>query len=278
MNTQVIGTSRHLTVNGRMAFVESYGQGRPLLCIHSAGQSGVQWRHSIAGLADLGYQVIVPDLPGHGRSELPAGGPVTDLGRYAAFCVDLLRTLSVTRPYVVGCSIGGKIALDIATRIPGELAGVVTMAADAHNTDGQSDAGLLRAMEDAVSPSRSDRTYYGTLLACGASVDAARREVIAEMHRREDPQVSTSDLIAWNRHDLRDRLTDITCPVHLLVGADDFWMNPASAEATADRITGARFTVLDGIGHYPMEEIVDFPAVLHGWLSELPTSPTPLGG
>jgi pimeloyl-ACP methyl ester carboxylesterase len=255
-------------VDGTPAFVQQAGEGQPVLCLHTAGQSGVQWRDTIGDLAALGYRVVVPDLPGHGRSEPAPGGPVRDLGGYAGWCESLIRQLDLRRPYLVGCSIGGKIALDLAVRAGDELAGVVAMAADARNT-AVSARGLERELEDAAAPSRTDRTHLGTLAVVGRSVPRQRAELIATMHRREDPAVTTSDLLGWATHDLRVALPTIGCPAHLVVGDDDLWLDPEQVRWAADRIPGARFTLLEGIGHYPMEEIEGFAALLAGWLAEL---------
>ncbi|HEY2206561.1 MAG TPA: alpha/beta hydrolase [Pseudonocardia sp.] len=264
-------TARYLELDGAEVFVELAGEGTPVLCLHTAGQSGVQWRGVTAGLAARGHHVVVPDLPGHGRSEPAPGGPVTDLGEYAAWCLRLLDRLELARPYVVGCSIGGKIALDLACRASDRLAGVVALAADAWTGDRPPERGLRRELADVAAPSRTDRTYLGTLAVLGRSVPAARAELIATMHRREDPAVSTSDLIGWTTHDLRERLPDVRCPVHLVVGADDLWLDVPAVRWAAERIPGARCTVLNGIGHYPMEEIDGFDERLAGWLAELPT-------
>ncbi|MGY2082766.1 alpha/beta fold hydrolase [Blastococcus sp. SYSU DS0539] len=258
----------YLPVGGAPAYVERSGEGPPVLCLHTAGQSGVQWRGTTDRLVALGYSVIVPDLPGHGRSEPAPGGPVRDLGEYAQWCLELLELLEVERPFVVGCSIGGKIALDLAVRAGGSLAGVVAMAADARNSR-TSVSGLRRELEDAAAPSRSDRTYFGTLAVVGRRVPPERAELIATMHRREDPLVSTSDLLGWATHDLRASLHEIACPTHLVVGDDDLWLDPADVVWTAQQIPRGEVTVLEGIGHYPMEEMDDFPAVLHGWLTDL---------
>jgi pimeloyl-ACP methyl ester carboxylesterase len=258
---------RYVEVGGALAFVEEHGAGTPVLCLHTAGQSGVQWRHVAPGLAAAGYRVIVPDLPGHGRSEPAPKGPVTDLGDYAAWCAELLDVLGVRRPFVAGCSIGGKITLDLATRIP--VSGIVAMAADAWTGGRPSERGLRRELSDVAAPSRADRTEWGTLAVVGRSVPAGRAALIATMHRREDPAVSTSDLIGWTTHDLRGRLGGIGCPAHLVVGSDDLWVPEAGVRAAAAEIPGSRFTLLDGIGHYPMEEIEGFAGVLAGWLAEL---------
>lgn len=269
--------SRYLDVHGTSVYVQQAGTGPAVLCLHTAGQSGVQWRHTIGELAARGYHVVVPDLPGHGRSEPAPAGPVRDLAVYGRWCLSLIDALGLERPFVVGCSIGGKIALDVAVRAGARLAGVVAMAADAHNT-GVSVRGLERELEDAAAPSRTDRTHLGTLAVVGRSVPTERAELIATMHRREDPAVSTSDLIGWATHDLRDGLLRVCCPTHLVVGDDDLWLNPAQVRWAADRIPGARYTVLEGIGHYPMEEIEGFADVLADWLAELAATTTPTEG
>jgi pimeloyl-ACP methyl ester carboxylesterase len=248
--------------------VEIAGAGKPLVCLHTAGQNGVQWRAAIEPLAELGYQVMVPDLPGHGRSDPAPEGPVRDLGRYGDWCIALIEALGLDRPAVVGCSIGGKIALDLAVKTGSTLSGVVAMAADARNRKLRVTA-LERELADVDAASRSDRTYYGTLAVLGRSVSAQRAERIALMHRREDPAVTTSDLIGWASHDVSDQLPAIACPVHLVVGEDDLWLDADDARSAAARIPDGRFTLLPGIGHYPMEELADFPALLHGWLREL---------
>jgi pimeloyl-ACP methyl ester carboxylesterase len=258
-------------IGGTTAFVEDIGEGQPVLCIHTAGQSGVQWRHVGEALASRGYRVLVPDLPGHGRSEPALGGPVRDLGNYGEWCGAVIDAFGLDRPFVAGCSIGGKIALDLACRRGATLRGVVAMAADAgmDKTAGRAFArGLERELEDSAAPSRSDRTYFGTLAVVGQSVPRERQRLIAEMHRREDPIISNSDLIGWALFDRWSSLASIACPVHLVVGEDDLWVPSPGVERTSSLIPGARYTKLPGIGHYPMEEVDHFAAVLDGWLHE----------
>ena len=258
----------YLEIDSAVGFVETSGTGTPLLCIHTAGQSGVQWRQVLRELPDLGYHVVVPDLPGHGRSDNAVAGPVVDLSVYADWLAEVATQLGLVAPLVVGCSIGGKIALDLAARGPVRPRAVVAMAADAYNPQ-LSVAGLQRSLEDAASPSRADRTFFGTLSSVGAAVPAEQARVVAAMHRREDPVVSTSDLIGWRTHDLRDRLGDIDCPVRLIAGVDDFWLDPAAVAWAAGQIRDADFALMDGVGHYPMEEIPQFPQRLDAWFREL---------
>jgi pimeloyl-ACP methyl ester carboxylesterase len=260
----------YLDVAGTRSFVLEEGEGQPVLCLHTAGQNGVQWRDVQSELAALGYRVVVPDLPGHGKSEPAPNGPVRDLGVYAEWCEALIDQLELERPFVVGCSIGGAITLRLAVRRGDRLAGAVAMAAHGGSDSGRLTVrGLERELVDSAAPSRSDRTYFGTLAVVGAGVPAERAETIARMHRREDPQISTSDLIGWATHDVLDALPGVACPTHLVVGGDDLWLDPGDVRRAADLIPDSQFTLLDGIGHYPMEELDGFAETLHGWLEDL---------
>ncbi|MEB8337188.1 alpha/beta fold hydrolase [Streptomyces endophyticus] len=268
--TRIRHEARYLEIGGALGYVEEvYADEAPaVLCLHTAGQSGVQWRRTSEELAALGYRVIVPDLPGHGRSEPAPSGPVEDLSQYADWCQLLMSALKLERPYVVGCSIGGKIALDLAVRAGDEPAGAVVLAAEA-GPGRVNVAGLRRELQDLAAPSRSDRTYLGTLAVVGSAAPPATAELIATMHRREDPAVSSADLIGWGTHDVRDALGSARCPVQLVAGEDDLWLDPEQVRRTAQALPHGRHVLLPGVGHYPMEEIDGFARLLHGWLRQL---------
>ncbi|GAA4284367.1 alpha/beta hydrolase [Brevibacterium daeguense] len=259
--------AHYLDLGGALAFAEDWGDvdAQPILAIHTAGQSGVQYRRVAGDLAALGYRVIVPDMPGHGHSEPSPGGPVTDLGDYAEFNLAVLDRLGIQHPIVIGCSIGGKITLDIAIRAGSGIRAAIAMAANADRGFVNVRA-MQRELNDISTPARSDRTYWGTRAVVGSAVNEDRRELIARMHCREDPQISSSDLIAWGNHDIFDRLHRITAPTRLVAGTGDLWIDPASVRRAAEQIPGAEFSLLEGIGHYPMEEMTDFAPVVHDWI------------
>jgi pimeloyl-ACP methyl ester carboxylesterase len=257
--------AHYLEIGGSLAFIEDWGEGQPIFCIHTAGQSGVQYRYPARELAALGYRVIVPDLPGHGRSEPSPGGAVTSLGDYASWCVSAIEKLGLDKPVVLGCSIGGKISLDVACSMGDRISAVIAMAASAEpgviNVNG-----LRRELEDIAAPSRRDRTFYGTRAVVGSNVTDAERDMIAQMHCREDAEVSTSDLIGWGSHQVFDRLKNIAAPAHLVLGSDDLWVDPAAVQRAVTEIDEADYSYLDGIGHYPMEEMPNFAQFVHKWL------------
>jgi pimeloyl-ACP methyl ester carboxylesterase len=271
--------AEYFELDERLCYVELFGDpdAPPLICVHTAGQSGVQFRRCAPGLAELGLQVVVVDLPGHGRSEPAVGGPVNDLGVYGDFCLRTLEHLGLERPYVLGCSIGGSIAMDIATKASSSLAGAVAMAAsDPHTMPGRPPR--RAELEDASSPSIRDRSYYGALMSVGKNMTPDRLEMLALMHTREDWHITFSDGSAMGRLDLWDKLPGIVCPMVVVAGAEDMFTNPDRIAETARRIPGAHFEVLEGVGHYPMEEMAEaFPAKFAEWLEILRGSKAPVG-
>lgn len=264
--------AHHTTIAGRLGFVQQVVPTTPngitLLLVHTAGQSGVQWRDTLRPLAELGYGALVPDLPGHGHSEPALEGPVRDLRAYADWCAAVLRELRVAKPVVVGCSIGGKIAQDLAVRHPDVAAAVVSMCAEPGPGRGSLRA-LERELEDSAAPSRADRTHLGTRAVVGRRVGESRRHLIARMHCREDPIVSNSDLIGWVTHDVRDGLPRVRVPVTFVAGEDDLWVDASAVAEAAARTPRGRFVLLHRYGHYPMEEMDDFAEVLDEWIREM---------
>src|SRR5262249_50650072 len=120
----------YLDIDGRYGFVEQAGVGDDVVfCVHTAGQHGFQYRAARDALAGLGYRVVVVDLPGHGRPDPAQHGPISDLGWYGDWCLTVIDRLGLERPYLLGCSIGGKIVLDMAVKASRRLSGVIAMAA-----------------------------------------------------------------------------------------------------------------------------------------------------
>src|SRR4051812_47216532 len=109
---------RHVHLHGHDLAYRRAGDGEALLLIHGMAGSSRAWRAVMPALAEL-YDVIAPDLPGHGESSPPTGD--YPLGNLAATLRDLLAVLGVERTTIVGQSLGGGVAMQLAYQHP-ELA------------------------------------------------------------------------------------------------------------------------------------------------------------
>ncbi|MBD8527965.1 alpha/beta fold hydrolase [Pseudomarimonas arenosa] len=105
-------------------FVRAYGAGPPLLLIHGLGSSGDDWAFQLPAWSRQ-FQLIVPDLRGCGRSERPPGS--YSIAGFAADLASLLDRLAIQHCAVVGFSMGGAVALELALQQPQRISRLVTI-------------------------------------------------------------------------------------------------------------------------------------------------------
>jgi 3-oxoadipate enol-lactonase len=91
------------------------GRGEPLLLIHGLGCSGADWAFQVAAL-EKRFRIIIPDLPGSGHSPAPRDGYTIE--GFAATLWSLLDHLGVRRTNIIGFSLGGAVAFEMAARRP----------------------------------------------------------------------------------------------------------------------------------------------------------------
>ncbi len=119
-----------LTVQNQKTFASTGGRafdakGEVLLFIHGSGQSHLSWVLQGRFFANRGWQVLAPDLPGHGLSE---GAPLGSIVEMADWCADLLAAAGVSKATVIGHSQGGLIGLEMARRHAGKVKGLALVA------------------------------------------------------------------------------------------------------------------------------------------------------
>jgi len=104
--------------DGLSLHCSQHGRGEPVLLIHGLGGSGADWALQVAAL-ERQFRVIVPDLPGCGASSPPRGA--YSINGFATALWSLLEVLSVPRINIVGFSMGGAVALEMALQHPASV-------------------------------------------------------------------------------------------------------------------------------------------------------------
>lgn len=118
----------------RRIYFESAGQGRPVLCLHTAGADTRQWRH-LMNDADITAQnrLIAFDMPWHGKSLPPEGFEreeyLLTTEAYMETVLAVVEALGLERPVLAGCSMGGRIALQLAALHADRFAGFIAIEA-----------------------------------------------------------------------------------------------------------------------------------------------------
>lgn len=214
-----------------MYAVSSGPAGAPVvLLLHPMGFHGSIWDPHRAALAER-YRLIVPDLPGHGRS----GGQFTVAGSVDALHGLIGETAAGQPVHLAGLSLGGLVALSYATKHP-----VASLAIFGSN----------------ISPRMGLRRLVARVAPAGAlSADVAKPTVLASM----------AEVAAL---DLRPQLPGIAAPTLVVIGTKDR-PNLTAARQLADLVPGAKLRTITGAGHlWPQDRPADFVTLLTEWLTE----------
>jgi pimeloyl-ACP methyl ester carboxylesterase len=248
----------HIEWNGTSyrVFYEEAGEGVPLLCLHTAGADSRQWRHLLNDpQVTSRFRVIAFDMPFHGRSNPP---PQWWLKRYelsVPMYVGVIRAVwkafGLDKPVVLGCSIGGFVVLQLAVDFMNELRGVIGLQSVANGIGRHND--FLH--HPAIHGGEFAASYtYG--LNSPLSPEEGKRENWW-YYAQGGPGVYAGDTAFGREFDVRDRLKDIdttVCKVSILSGDYDYSALPEVSRAVAAAIPGGRFTLMPGLGHFPVIE------------------------
>jgi 3-oxoadipate enol-lactonase len=225
--------------------------------VHGLGLDHRMWERQTPALAAAGYRVIACDLPGHGAAARPArAGSTYTTAELAASLVGVLDEAGVDRGVLVGFSLGGGVALQVALDHPARVAALALLDTTAWSGPDAvarftGRAALVEAegVEVLVQPA-IERWFTPEFVAeQGAIV------------RRYAAWIRANDAIGYAAAcrslailDLRPRLGEIRCPTLVLVGDRDEATPVAMAEALATGIAGATLRILGPAGHLVTEE------------------------
>lgn len=259
----ITGRYVNCEIGGRIhrIYFEETGQGIPIICLHTAGADTRQWQHILndSEVNDQ-YRLIAFDMPWHGKSSPPIGWETEEYNLTTSIYIETIlafkEALGLNNPIIAGCSMGGRIALQLALNHSEKFAGFIAIEAsdfqpawydidwfhrpDAHG--GEMGAALVSANIAPQSP-------------------AEHKWLTQWMFMQSGPGVFRGDLTFYTKDDslLKTimKIDTSNAPVHILVGEYDLTCTPENAKTTADKIKGATLKIMPNIGHFPMSENPD---------------------
>jgi pimeloyl-ACP methyl ester carboxylesterase len=249
---------------GHLAFTWAGTGPEVLLLIHGLGGNRQTWRHLISALART-HTVIAPDLPGHGESDPPAGD--YSLGAHASAVRDLLLSLGHRRASMVGHSLGGGVALQMAYQFPDRTDRLILIGSGGLGVEV---APILRAAtlpgaETVVAglsriPTAVTRRVLSVLPPLAAASDAGAvagvlRGLAGHEQRRAFVRTAHS-VIDWRGQTVSANrqlglLQDV--PVMVAWGDRDTTIPPEHHRSFAERVPHVVTAEIPGAGHYPHE-------------------------
>ncbi|OBG59881.1 alpha/beta fold hydrolase [Mycobacterium sp. E3339] len=267
-NTMIERTVR---VNGKDIFLVEAGDGPPVVLLHGGGPgaSGVSnYSKNIESLAE-NFRVIVPDMPGYGRSS--KGVDRDDpFGFLADHIRGMLDQLGIERAHLVGNSYGGACALRLALDTPHRVDKLVLMGPGGVGTSrGLPTAGLKSLLSyyggDGPSPDKLRTFIRSYLVYDGESVPEALIEsryqssIEPEVVANPPLQRPTSPKALWRMDFTRDRrLKHLATPTLVIWGRDDKVNKPSGAAMLGERMPNADVLITAKTGHWVQWERADF--------------------
>lgn len=236
-----------------------YRGGRPaqsqspaLVMLHGAGMDHTVWTTLARYHARRGYNVLVPDLPGHGRNQDQCLSSIEHLAQWLG---ELLQGESITNPYLIGHSMGSLVAMETAARLGDQCAGLALFGTSAPMPVG---APLLQAAErneqaaiDMVCLFGHDTpAQLGGNPICGVNV----LNTAVRLMQQSKPDVLFHDLSACNNwSNALERAQLVSAPTTLVLGKHDKMTPSRTASTLLSHLRDGKITLLDS-GHMMMSE------------------------
>lgn len=231
--------------------VEVVGEGRPVLMIPGLNSAADTWRETCAALQPQ-VQCHLVQLPGFAGA--PAAGHAAFLPTMRAQLVDYVRSRRLAKPAVIGHSLGGVLALQMAIDAPDAVgplvivdslpffAGVMNPAATAASVEPM--AAGMRAQMLAADDATYAKNAEGAVR--GMSRDASRTETLKAWGRASDRATTSQAMYELMVTDLRPQLAQVNSPT-LVLGAWAAYAPMGSTKASTEAIFRTQYTGLDGV-------------------------------
>jgi len=238
-------------INGINIAYELHGSGSPLVMIH--GAQGDQ--SMFAGLAAAfapNYRVLTFDQRGTGLSDKP-DMPYT-IAMIADDTATLMDHVGIAQAHILGVSMGGMIAQEFALRYPAKTRSLVLGCTTPGGAQSIRAGGPAMAAYSTKAMSAEERGRALAEAAFTKGFIEKHPELIPSMieqrkQRPIDPVGFARRMAAAQAHDVYDRLAQIRCPTLVITGKDDALIPWENSRLIAQRIEGARLSVLEPAGH-----------------------------
>ncbi|MEZ5665999.1 MAG: alpha/beta fold hydrolase [Alphaproteobacteria bacterium] len=260
---------RYVEANGLRQLVRFAGHpdAPTVLLIHGLGWDSTLWLDQMQTLAAADWRVVAPDLRGMGATGSPAA-PYSIHG-YAADVAALLDALRIGRTAVVGFSLGGMIAMALASAAPDRIGAAVFACCAAASTD--ADRAATEAMLERAEAMGAQKFAEEQALAIWhpdwARAHPERIAAFVGWRAAMDQPALFRGFRAAYGVDLRPRLSRIRVPCRVIVADQDVFLPVEAGEEIADRLPDADCVIVRGAGHMvPIEQPESFDIALRGFL------------
>jgi pimeloyl-ACP methyl ester carboxylesterase len=253
-------TASYVQVHGTNLRYLDAGDGAPVLLLHGLGSSMYSWRATIPALVSSGFRVLALDHRGFGSSEKPATGYSN--AEYANVTLEFLDSVGVDAAILIGHSMGGQIAAEVALARPDRVRGLALIAPAGSGFAAPLALRVVRwpVIGPIAAALRNRWSTAVVLRSTFADPERVREGDIDQYYApvaEEDYGRSLRGVLREYRFDaLLERADSIRSPTLIIWGDRDRWIPAAAGRKLAARLSRVGFFVVPG-GHNLQEESSD---------------------
>jgi len=252
-------------------FYEVRGSGPPVVFLHPFPCHHEFW-HPVAAALESHYRVILPDLRGHGDSEIGEGPAL--MAKHARDMVRLLDAAGIGKAAFIGCSIGGYILFELWRRFRERVAALALCDTRPQADTAEARSNRLKAaatvLESGTEP------FLATMIPklVGRTTESTRPDLVAGaramMRKMSAEDVSLVLRGMAERPDSIADLKSINVPALIVIGEEDVLSTVADGELMRQNIAGSQLKVIPKAGHYaPWEQAESVGPVLRRFLDDV---------
>jgi pimeloyl-ACP methyl ester carboxylesterase len=232
-------------ISGQEVYFLLGGLGKPLLFVHGSGADHTLWGYQFQALKRH-YSIAALDLNGHGRSPRREGDGLK------TYTEDVLAVIEALEEpvFLVGHSLGGAVALNVALESPESLRAIGLVGTGAK----------LRVHPQILSLIDEDFIKAVELILSWAFAPNPSSEIYQRAQGQmvqNGPEILKRDLSTCDRFDVMDRLHEMAVPALIICGRDDELTPIKYSEYLRDNLPEARLEIIEGAGHMVMLERPD---------------------
>ncbi len=260
-----------IEINGINIHYHEEGEGLPLVFIHAFALNQTMWQEQVAALKNQ-YRCITLDLRGFGHSDVVDEPSL--MNQMASDVRQLMKALSIDKAVLIGLSMGGYIALAFYRNYP-EMVGALVLADTRATADAdEAKANRLLSAEKALregSVAIADETTPKLLGDTTIKTNPDLVKLVHSIQAENSPiGIAAAQRGMAARADSTDLLSQINCPVLVLVGSEDKLTPPREAEVIHQGIRNSQLRVIENSGHLSnMEKPDEFNKALVEFLQSL---------
>lgn len=223
--------------------VERYGRGEKIIFVHGSGWNTTMWYKQRDAL-QKNMEVIIVDLPGHGKSR---GNACDSVEEYSESLYIMMKEQNLGKCYIAGHSLGGAICMSLTLSHPDVVKGLIIIGSGAKLR-------VLPQILEGIKRDKEKTVREIVALAFSQKASPSMKHEDFDETMKCSAEVIYKDFVACDHFNIMDSINRIAIPTLIICGTDDALTPPKYSRYLNKEIKGSRLVLIEDAGHMVMWE------------------------